>query len=109
MASHVNVGLLVLQGKDQDIVLAAVILYVNDLHIIASKSLIGQIKNQMTKRFWMHDLRSVSCSLCKNLERNREHHTIDINEHSFIQMMLTKSRMDESRSDATPMTMQIRK
>jgi hypothetical protein len=77
VASHVDRGLFVLQNKDQDIV-AAVVLYVNDLLIIANVGLIGQIKEQMKKRFRMHDLGSVSCYLGMNIERNRAHHTIDI-------------------------------
>jgi len=78
VASRVDKGLFVLHDMDQGIVVAAVVLYLDDLLIIANKGLIGQIKDQMKKRFRMHDLGSVSCCLGMNIERNREHHTIDI-------------------------------
>jgi len=109
VASRVDGGLFVLHDKDQGIVVAAVVLYVDDLLIIANEGLIGQIKGQMKKRFRIHDLGSVSFYLGMNIERNWEHHTIDIHQHSFIQMILAKFRMDESRPVATPMAMKLHK
>jgi hypothetical protein len=93
---------------DQDIV-AAAILYVDDLLIIANEGLIGQIKDQMKKRFRMHHLGSVSFYLGMNIECNREHQTIDIDLHSFIWTILVKFRMDESRAVATPIVMKLHK
>jgi hypothetical protein len=46
-ASLVDGGLFVLHNKDQDIVVAAVVRYVDDLLIIADEGLSGQIKDQM--------------------------------------------------------------
>jgi hypothetical protein len=40
-ASHVNGALFVLHNKNQNIIVAMVILYVDDLLIIAEKGLIG--------------------------------------------------------------------
>jgi hypothetical protein len=70
---------------------------------------IGQIKDQMKKRFRMHDLGSVSFYLGMNIERNQEHHTIDIHQHSYIRTILAKFRMDKSRLVATPMAMKLHK
>jgi hypothetical protein len=108
-ASRVDGGLFVLHNKDQVIVVAAVILYVDDLLIIANEGLIGQIKDRMKKRFRMHGLGSVSFYLGMNIERNREHHTINIPQHSYIRTILAKFRMDESRPVATPMVMNLHK
>ena len=108
-ASRVNGGLFVLHDKDQGTVLAAVVLYVDDLLIIANEGLIGQIRDQMKKRFRMHDPGSVSLYLSMNMERNREHHTIDIHQHSYIRTILAKFRMDESRPVAMPMAMKLHK
>jgi hypothetical protein len=44
-----------------------------------------------------------------NIERNREHHTIDSHQHSYIGMILAKFRMHESRPVATPMAMKHHK
>jgi len=104
-ASRADGGLFLLHNKDQDIVIAAVILYVGDLLIIANVGLIGQIKDQMKKRFRMHDLGSGTFYLGMNIERNREHHTIDIYQHSYIRTILAKFRMDQSRPVATSMAM----
>jgi len=107
-ASLVDGGLFVLRNKDQDI-FAAVVPYVDDLLIIGNEGFIGLIKNQMKKRFRMHDLGSVSFHLGLTIERNREHHTINIHQHSYIRTILAKFRMDESRPVATPMTMKLHK
>jgi len=109
VASRVNGGLFVLHDQDQGIVVAAVILYIDDLLLIANKGLIGQSSDQVKKRFRMHDLGSVSFYLRLNVERNRKHHTIDIHQHSYIRTILAKFRMDESRPVATPMTMKLHK
>jgi hypothetical protein len=108
VASRVEGGLFVLHNKDQHIV-PVVVLYIHDLLIIANEGLIGQINDQMKKRFRMHDLGSVSFYLGMNIERNREHHTIDIHQHSYIRTILAKFRMDESRPVATPMARKLHK
>jgi len=108
-ASRVDGGVFVLHNMDQDIVVAAVVLYVDDHLIIANEGLIGQIKDQMKKRFRMHDLGSVSFYLGMNIECNREHHTIDIHQHSYIRTILAKFRMDESMPVAMPMAMKLHK
>jgi hypothetical protein len=46
--------------EDHGIVVAAVVLYVDDLLIISNEGLIKEIKDQMKKRFRMHGLGSVS-------------------------------------------------
>jgi hypothetical protein len=109
VTSCVDGGLLVLHDKNQDIVVAAVVLYVDDLLIIPIECLIGQIKDQMKQRIRMHDLGSVSSYLGMNIERNREHHVIDIHQHSYIRTILANFRMDESRPVATPMAMKLQK
>jgi hypothetical protein len=108
-AFRVDGGLFVLHNKDQDIIVAAVVLYVDDLLIIANEGLIGQIKGQMKNRFRMHDLGSVSFYLGMNIKRNREHHTIDIHQYSYIRSILAKFRMDKSRPVATPIAMKLHK
>jgi hypothetical protein len=61
----------------------------------------------MKKRFRMHDLGSVSCDIGMNFERNREHHTINIYQHSYIGTVLAKFRMDGSRPVGTGMVMKL--
>jgi hypothetical protein len=107
VASRIDGGLFVLE--DQCVVVATIILYGNDLLIIANKGLIRHINDQMKKRFGMHDIGSVSFSIGMNIEHNREHHTIDIHQHSYIQTILAKFRMDKSRPVATPMAMKSHK
>jgi hypothetical protein len=63
--------------------------------------------DQMKKRFRMHDLRSVTFDLGMNIERNREHHTIDIHQHSYIRTILAKFRKDKSRPVAMQMVMTL--
>jgi hypothetical protein len=108
-ASRVDRGLFVLHDTHYGIVVAAVVLHIDDLLIISNQSLIGQIKDQMKKRFPMHDHGSVSFYLVMIIQCNREYHTIDIHQHSNIRMILAKFRMDECRPVATPMAMKLHK
>jgi hypothetical protein len=98
-------GLLVLE--DQGTVVAAVVLYVDNLLICTTKVLIGRSRIKWRKGSPMHDLRSVSFHLRMNIKRNQDHHTINIHQHSYIPMFLGKFRMDESRAVATPLAMRI--
>jgi hypothetical protein len=69
VASRVDGGLFVLHDmEDHAIVVATVVLYVDDLLIIANEGVLGQIKNQMKKRFRMHDLGSVFFNLGMNIQ-----------------------------------------
>jgi hypothetical protein len=94
---------------DHGIVGATVVLYVDDVLIIATMGLSGQIKDQIKKRFRMHDRGSVSISLSMGIAHNRKHHTIDIYQHSFIRTMLAKFTIDESGRVATPLAMKLHK
>jgi len=106
VAPRVDGGQFVLYNRDQDIG-AAIVLYVDYLLIIANDGLIGQIKDQMKKRFRMHHLGSVSFYLGMHIKRNRDHHAIDIHLHSYIPTIFAKFRMDKSRPVAMPMAMKL--
>ena len=97
-----------LHNLDQDIV-AVVILFIDDLLIIANKGLIGHIEDQMERRFRMHDLGCASFYLQMNIQRNRELHTIHILQHSYIRTILAMLRMDESTPVAMPIAMKLYK
>jgi hypothetical protein len=85
LTSRINGGLFVLDHMQHHrIVFAIVVLYIDDLLNIAIEGLIGQIKDQMKKRLQMHHLGSVTVDLRMNIERNREHHRIDIDWHRYI-------------------------
>jgi len=108
VASCVDGGMFVLHDNvNHSIVIATVVLYVDDLLIITNEGLIGQIKDQMRKRFRMHHLGSVPFYLTMNIERNREYHKIDIHRHCYIKTILVKFRIDESWPVATPMGLKL--
>jgi len=107
VASRVDRGLFVVE--DQGTVVAAVGKYLDDLIIIANEGLIGQIMDQMKEKFQMHDLGVVFFYLGMNIERNREHHTIDSHQHSYIRRILAQFRRNESRPVATPMVIKLNK
>jgi len=109
MVSRVAGALFMLNDNDESIVIAAVILYVDDLLIIANEGLFGQFKDQMEKRFGLHDLESVSFYLGMTIERNWEHHKIDIHQYSYIWTISATFRMDESRPVAMLMSMNLHK
>jgi hypothetical protein len=93
----------------QGAVVAAVILNVDDHLIMANERFLEQINDQMKKRFRMHDLGSVSIDLGMNIERTREHYTIDINQHSYIRAILAKFRINKSRPVAASVAMKLHK
>jgi hypothetical protein len=107
LASRVDGVLFLLD--DHGIVVAVVVLYVDDLLIIANEGLLGHIKDQMKKKFRMHDFGSVAFHLGMKIEHNWEHHTINIHQHSFIWTILVKFSLDESRPVAMPMAMKLHK
>jgi len=59
-ALHVDWGLFVLHDMNQDLVVATVVVCVDDLLIIPNKGMIGQINNHMKMSFRIHDLGSAS-------------------------------------------------
>jgi len=62
MASSIDEGLFVLHGKENHLMaIATVVLYVDDVIIIANKGFMGKIKCQMKEWFQMHNFQSVSC------------------------------------------------
>lgn len=63
IASCIDGGLAVLHYEDHGIVVAALILYLDDLLIIGIDSLIAQIKDPMMNRFQMDDFGCTSCYL----------------------------------------------
>ena len=67
-----------------------VVLNVDVILIIDNEGLIGQMKDQMMKRFRMRYRGNVSCCLSMNIECNREPHTIDIHQHSDIWRFFAK-------------------
>jgi len=105
MALHINRGLRMV--GDQGMVVAAVILYINNHFVFANEGLSGQINTQVIKMFQIHDLGSVSFYFSMTIKHNQEHHMIDINQHSYIQMNLVKFSMDESSPVATPIVMKL--
>jgi hypothetical protein len=109
VALRVDGGQFVHYNKVRDIVVAAVVLYVDDLLIIANKGGIGHIEDQMKKKFRMYDCGSVPFYLGMNIECNRVHHMIDIHQHSYIWTILAMFRMDKSRPVATLMAMKFDK
>jgi hypothetical protein len=92
---------------NQATVLVAVILYFDHLLITANQRLIGQMKDQMKMRFWMDDVRSISICLGMNLKHNREHHTGNIYQYHYMQMILAFFSMDESRPLVMRMAMKL--
>jgi hypothetical protein len=107
MPSRVHGGLLRLE--EQGTAVAAVILYVDDLLIIAIEGLIGQINDEMRKRFWVHNLGGVCLYLGMTIKRNWEHHTTDIHQHSGIRTIIANFNIDESRQVAMPMAIKVHK
>lgn len=93
----------------QGTVATAVFLYIDDLLIIANECLIGQIKDWMKRRFWMHDIRGVSFYLSMNIQHNQEHHMINIHQRGYIRTILAKVGMNESGPIAIPMAMKLHK
>jgi len=109
LAVQCNKGLFLHHNTDQCVAIAAVILYVDDLVINADAGLFVQIMDHMRKRFWMHDLGSVSVDLGMTIELNQMHHMINIHHHCYIRTMLEEFRMDASRVVAMPIVIILHK
>jgi len=95
--------------KTQGIDVTVVILYVDDLLMIANVGLFGPIENQIKNMFRLHDVRIISFYLSMIIEHNLANHMIDNHHHSYIHLILAKFRMDECIPDMAPMAMKLYK
>ena len=83
--------------------LLVAILYVNDLIILASN--VTQLKwfnLEFEKDFEMNDLGELHYCLRVEFERNREAHTINMNQKSYIEGILKCFNMEECKPVGTP-------
>jgi hypothetical protein len=102
-ASRVDGGQFVPQDQDQASVIAPVIQYVEDLLIVTNECLIGLPRDQLKKRFRMHDEGSVFFNLNVSIGRNWEYHLLNIHLQNFLPMILATFRLDVSRPVVIPM------
>jgi len=108
--SRVDGGVSILgDKKDECTVIAAIVLYIDDLFILATTDLIVDIKKPMQARFQMHVLGTVSFYLGMNIERNRDICPIDIHQHAYIMMIVEKFGMDKVKPVATPIATELHK
>jgi hypothetical protein len=99
----------VVYNKNPGLVIAAVVLFVDDLHLILDKGCIGQIEDQLKKSFGMQDLGRVSIYLLMHIKCNPDNSMINIHQHRCIRTMLAKVRMHRSRPVGTPIAMTLPK
>ncbi|KAL2253135.1 UNVERIFIED_CONTAM: Retrovirus-related Pol polyprotein from transposon TNT 1-94 [Sesamum indicum] len=81
------------------------VLYVDDM-LIASPSLdmIKNLQHHLCKNFEMKDLGNAKKILGMNIERNRTESTIFLNQTSYIQSILEKFSMENSKPSSVPLT-----
>ena len=103
VGSRVDGGIFILHG-DGGLVKAVVVLYVDDLLVIADLALLKRIKASLHARFQMHDLGEVSFYLGMAIERNRHQRTVSVYQHAYIRAVLERFGMAEAKAASTPLS-----
>ena len=98
--SQANHSLYVKQTSEY---LLVAILYVNDLIILASNVIqLKWLKSELKKEFEMSDLGKLHHCLKVEFEKNREAHTIIMNQKSYIEEILKRFNMEKCKPAGTP-------
>ena len=79
------------------------ILYMNDLIILANNVIqLKWLKSEFEKEFVMSNLGELHYCLEVEFKRNRETHTIIMNQKSYIETILKRFNMEECKLVGTP-------
>ncbi|CAH0550178.1 unnamed protein product [Brassicogethes aeneus] len=87
------------------------ILYVDDMLVASNnKTKLGEIINQLGKVFDMKDLGEPNSFLGMTIERNKDENYMKLHQENYIESVLEKFNMNESKPQSTPMvTTQVTK
>ena len=82
--------------------LLVTILYVDDLIILASNvTQLKWLKSKLKKEFKMSNFKELHYYLGVNFERNKEAHTIPMNQRSYIEQVLKRFNMEKCKPVGT--------
>jgi hypothetical protein len=80
-----------------------VLLYVDDLIITGnSRAIVDQFKTAISERFKMKDLGMLRWILGMEIKRDRAKHTLELNQGAYINSVLTRFGMEDSKPVPTP-------
>ena len=82
-------------------------IYVDDILLIGTRSLIAQMKEEMCNRFEMHDLGKAATYLSLNIEQMPDK-SILLHQAQYIDTVLRRFKMDEANSVSTPLDSKAR-
>ena len=81
-----------------------VVIYVDDMLIIGNRGDIDAVKKAVSQEFAVKDLGELKWMLGMKFERDRKNRTIEITQKTYIQQVMEKTGMTESRGAYTPMS-----
>ncbi|MBC7870646.1 MAG: DDE-type integrase/transposase/recombinase [Chitinophagaceae bacterium] len=100
--SGVDGGFFIKYDNNKNIV-AIIVLWVDDLLIVAKPKELISLKLQLSSRFKMHDLGEVKFYLGMKIERDRKSRTIYLSQMSFAEATLSRFGMSQCKPLGTPM------
>ncbi|CAI7774348.1 unnamed protein product [Closterium sp. NIES-53] len=99
--SECDHALYVLNKDEKKLVL---LLYVDDLLLVSdSKTLVADMKTKLAAEFSMRDLGAVTHYLGMHIHRDRENKTLALHQHKYLENVVDRFGMIESKPTPTPM------
>jgi hypothetical protein len=81
-----------------------VVIYVDDMLIVGNRGDIDAFKKAVSQEFAVKDLGELKWMLGMKFKRDRKNRTIEITQKTYIQQVMEKTGMTESRGAYTPMS-----
>jgi hypothetical protein len=106
VVSKLEGGFFILRQAEHERFRLLMVIYVHDLLLIGEPAFVSQIKEEMKRRFDMHDLGAVDFYLGMKIERGSGF--IDLSQSVFINTILHRFGMQDAKPVGTPMDAKLK-
>jgi hypothetical protein len=106
VVSKLEGGFFILRQAEHERFRLLMVIYVDDLLLIGEPAFVSQIKEEMKRRFDMHDLGAVDFYLGMKIERGSGF--IDLSQSVFINTILHHFGMQDAKPVGTPMDAKLK-
>jgi hypothetical protein len=79
-----------------------IIVWVNDIIILRQRAAINKMKAKLKQRFNVKNLEQISHFLGMRITRNRHRHTICIGQRAYLEQVIQRFDMSDTKSVGTP-------
>jgi len=105
--SRLDGGFFIFTSEKQPHTRVILSIYVDDILLLGTYTLISQLKEEMKERFEIHDLGEALLYLGMSIEREQEKRFILLGQSHYVQTVLERFKMHESNPVSTPVDPKI--